>query len=82
MYYRPQGHTKNGEVIQGGIRMEIVDVAKINIQKALKKEGIINEDMLKALKRLNIDIEKSTGDLKSLNEILQEVANKFDEAEI
>ena len=53
----------------------------MQIKSVAEDAGISDEDMSKAQKaldRLNIDIEKSTGDLKPLNEILQEVASKWE----
>lgn len=53
----------------------------MQIKSVAEDAGVNDEDMSKAqkaLERLNIDIEKSTGDLKPLNEILQEVASKWE----
>lgn len=52
----------------------------MQIKSVAEDAGVNDEDMSKAQKaldRLDIDIEKSTGDLKPLNEILQEVASKW-----
>lgn len=52
----------------------------MQIKSVAEDAGVNDEDMSKAqkaLNRLNIDIEQSTGDLKPLNEILQEVASKW-----
>jgi len=52
----------------------------LQIKSVAEDAGVNDEDMSKAQKaldRLDIDIEKSTGDLKPLNEILQEVASKW-----
>lgn len=52
----------------------------LQIKSVAEDAGVNDEDMSKAqkaLNRLNIDIEQSTGDLKPLNEILQEVASKW-----
>lgn len=52
----------------------------LQIKSVAEDAGVSDDDMSKAqkaLNRLNIDIEQSTGDLKPLNEILQEVASKW-----
>lgn len=52
----------------------------MQIKSVAEDAGVNDEDVSKAQKaldRLDIDIEKSTGDLKPLNEILQEVASKW-----